>query len=63
MNTECDIQGAFSFRHDRSICLDFDGSRISSFRDSEFEALNQVMFISPANKMTTTYPDSVEIRK
>lgn len=30
MNTECDIQGAFSFRDDRSICLDFDGGQITS---------------------------------
>jgi len=30
VNTECDIQGAFSFRHDRSICLDFNGGQITS---------------------------------
>ena len=33
-----------------------------TFGNPEFEALNQVMFISLANEMTTTYLDSVEIR-
>ena len=30
MSTQCDIQAAFSFRHDRTICVDFQGGKITS---------------------------------
>ncbi len=30
MSTHCDIQHAFSFRHDKEIKMDFDGGHISS---------------------------------
>ncbi|MFO8080210.1 MAG: hypothetical protein R6V07_07900, partial [Armatimonadota bacterium] len=30
MSTQCDVQQAFSFRHDKEMKMDFNGGRISS---------------------------------